>query len=135
MATASIRVDDIRSSVSDRTPTCGYVLWMRLRAVGLLSQTATTFEPSSWSRFLTTFGPQYPYPTTPNLMTESLLPLCIDLFEAVSRSWLPGCKSVDIGEGQSFLVRAIAENDGNGCAQQNLQVHPRRPGFRISQVQ
>src|ERR1700693_245927 len=70
---------------------------MRLRAVGLLSQTATTFEPSNWSRFLTTFGPQYPYPITPNLTTLSPLPLCIDFSETGARSWLAGCSKVDIG--------------------------------------
>src|SRR5580692_12277802 len=108
---------------------------MRLRAVGLLSQTATTSEPSNWSRFLTTFGPQYPYPTTPNLTTVSPLPLCMDSREAGSESRLAGCKTVDICRGGEFLVRAVAENDCDRSAEQNLEVHPGRPGFGVSQIQ
>src|SRR5580692_254990 len=71
---------------------------MRFRAVGLLSQTATTSEPSNWSRFLTTLGPQYPYPITPNLITGLPFPLCIDPFEAGSEGGVTGCRTVDIYE-------------------------------------
>src|SRR5580704_2984962 len=107
---------------------------MRLRAVGLLSQTATTLDPSNWSRFLTTLGPQYPYPTTPNLTTASPFPLCIDSFEAGSEIRLAGCKTVDICRGGDFLVGAVAEHDCNRGTHQNLQIHPRRPGFGVAQV-
>src|SRR5208282_2248247 len=106
---------------------------MRLRAVGLLSQTATTFEPSNWSRFLTTFGPQYPYPTTPNLTTASPFPLCINSFEARSASWLAGCSTVDIYIAPS--VRPVAEHHCDWGTHQDLQIHPGRPSFGISQIE
>src|ERR1700693_1944941 len=80
---------------------------MRLRAAGLLSQTATTSEPSNWSRFLTTLGPQYPYPTTPNLMTPSRRSLGAGSFRSGCGSWLAGCSTVDI---QSLLQYAPSPN-------------------------
>src|SRR5713226_2379382 len=68
---ASMSGEDINSAASSVTVTRGKALASFRRAAGLLSHTATSSASSRRSRFRTTFGPQYPYPTTPNLTTAS----------------------------------------------------------------
>src|SRR5579863_1963304 len=106
---------------------------MRLRAAGLLSQTATTSEPSYWSRFLTTFGPQYPYPTTPNLMTPSPRSSGTGSLTSGCGSWPAGCSTVDIQRSPS--VRAVSEHYCDRSAHENFHIHPRGPGFCITQIE
>src|SRR5579885_1228404 len=73
MATASISADVMISPAFDVTGISRKAFWARLRAAGLLSAIIRTCAPSRLARFLTTFGPQYPYPTTPNLTMDHLI--------------------------------------------------------------
>src|SRR5271166_3992503 len=109
---------------------------MRFRAVGLLSHTATTSEPSNWSRFLTTFGPQYPYPTTPNLTTASPLPFSIDSFATASDTWLAGCRTVDMMQRGRFLstrrrrtqLQLECAEEFSGPSKATMSWHTANPG-------
>src|ERR1700685_579797 len=69
---ASISGEDINTPESSVTSTSGYAFSTFRRAAALLSHTATTLVSSRRSRFRTTFGPQYPYPTTPHLISAGL---------------------------------------------------------------
>src|SRR5271170_2086961 len=74
---ASMSGEEINSAASSVTRAAGNAFATFRRAAGLLSHTATSSASSRRSRFRTTFGPQYPYPTTPNRTTASATDSCL----------------------------------------------------------
>src|SRR6185437_15169918 len=94
-----------------------------------MSAIERTWTLSRFSRFLTTLGPQYPYPMTPKFTT---------LFPFLYGVWFwqgPARRAHDRTENAFTAMSVRAFHDRRGGAHKNLPVQRERPALCIAKIE